>query len=368
MASRSVVVFGGDRAALSVAARLALEGHSVVLWEPPSAGEALPAPCQHPRLKVDGAGGQREATLAAATTDPFEALAAADVLLACAAPEGPAALAELVLPLIEGRHTLVVLGGGLHALAAAKWLRDHGRSDLPTLAGSDTAPLASLGFDDGRLQVAAAATHVGFGVFPARRSDATIGVLADFFPGAVAHAHVIAAALASVEPMLRATALLMNLGAEKRSRVESSPFQDGFTESVARVAELLDGERMALAAALGLSLPSCPEALHAWGLSPRGDLWSAVNGSLALARWRDEVSRRDRLVSDVARGIGVWVQLADQLGVPAPLTRSVVALCDAAITTGPPASGWSLEDLGIAGMSAESLRRFLTDASDNQAI
>jgi opine dehydrogenase len=366
--SRSVVVFGGDRAALTVATRLALDGHSVVLWEPPSSDESLPTPCERPRIEVESANGAREATLVAATADPFEALAAADMLLAWAAPDGLAVMAELVLPLIESRHTLVVLGGGLHALAAARWLRDHGRSELPTLAASDTAPVADLGFKYDRLRVAVPTTHVGFGVFPAHQTEVTITALADLFPGAVAHPHVIAAALASVEPMLRAIALLMNLGAAERSRVGSSVFEDGFTESVASVAEVLDGERMALAAALGLCLPSSAEALHAWGLSPRGDLWSAVNGSFALARRSDEISPDDRLASDVARGIGVWVELADQLGVPAPVARSLVALCDAASTANRQASGWSLEDLGIAGMSAESLRRFLTDGSDDQAI
>ena len=366
--SRPVVVFGGDRAALTVAARLALDGHSVVLWEPPSAGDSLPAPCERPRIEVEGAGGAREATLAAATADPFEALAAADVLLACAPPDGLGAIAELVLPLIEARHTLVVLGGGLHALAAAKWLRDHGRSDLPTLAGSDTTPIAGLDLSSGRLRVGATAVHTGFGVFPALRTDVVIAALADLFPGAVAHAHVVAAALASVEPMLRATALFMGLGAAERSRVEFSPFRDGFSESVARVAEVLDGERMALAAALGLSLPSSAEMLHAWGLGPKGDLWAAVNGSFALARWSDEVSPADRLASDVARGMAVWAELADQLGVTAPLTRSLAALCDAAMATGPQASGWSLEDLGVAGMSVQRLRRFLIEGSDDQMM
>jgi hypothetical protein len=365
--SRPVVVFGGDRAALVVAARLALDGHAVVLWQPPSAGEPLPVPCEQPRIGLWEAGGEREATLAGATTDPFEALAAADVLLACAATGDLAEISALVLPLIESRHTLVVLGGGLHALAAAKWLRDRGRSDLPTLAGSDTLPFAGLGCGADRLQVTAVATNVGFGVFPAHRTAAAMTVLADLFPGGRAHAHVVAAALATVEPMLREATLLTNLGAAARLRSRFSLFEDGFTPEVARVAEALDGERLALAAALGLSLPTSAQALHEWGLSPAGDLWAAVHGSFVLTRRTGEcASGAGGLAVGRPFGMRVWVELAGRLGVPVPVAVSLAAIRAAAdsSTTGP---GWSLDDLGLTGPTAEAIRGFLSTGLGERA-
>jgi opine dehydrogenase len=366
--SRSVVVFGDDRAALAVAGGLALAGHDVVLWESPSADIPVAVPCERPLIRLSGAGGEREATLAAATSDPFEALAAGDVLLTCASPHGLSAVADQVLPLIEPRHTMVLLAGGLHPLAAAKWLHDRGRSGLPTLVASDTAPFAGLSFAGDRLHIAAAAAHVGFGVFPACRTEATIAVLADLFPGATAHAHVLAAALATVEPMLRATALLMNLGAVERPRAGFSLFEDGFTQGVTRVAEALDGERLALGTALGLDLPVAAEALHAWGLSPDGDLWAAVNGSFALTQASDaDLSVAGRLAADVAFGLRAWVELADQLDVPAPLARSLMELFKAAMSVGLADSGWSLDDLGIAGMSGAALQRFLATGDDESA-
>ena len=363
MPSRSVVVIGGDRGAQVVAARLALEGHAVVLWQPPSPGEPLSVPGAKPCIKLGGAGGDRDATLDAATADPFEAFAVADVVLASAPPEGLGAIADVMLPLIEPRHTLVVLGGGLHALVAAKWLRDRGRGDLPTLAGSDTTPVAVLDVDGDRLRVLAVVERLGFGVFPAVRTEATMAVLADLFPGAKAHAHVLAAALAAVEPMVRDAALLMNLGAVEPSRAGFSVFDQCFTESVARVTEVLDAERLALSAALGLDLPTAAEALSAWGLSPRGDLWAAVNGSFALTRGVGDVSPSAGPAAHTAWGMCVWAELADQLAVPAPLTRSLWAV-SAAAGAGHGAAGWSLGDVGLDGMSAETMLRMLAGGSD----
>ena len=178
-----------------------------------------------------------------------------------------------------------------------------------------------------------------------------------------------AAGLAAVEPFLLAPALLMNLGAIEGRDSGFTPFEDGFSPSIARVAEALDAERLALAGALGLDLPTAAETLHAWGLSPSGDLWSAVNGSFALTRpSRTAVAEAGRLADSVAFGLRPWVELADLLDVPAPLARSLVALYEAVKGAGATDEGWSLGDLGVAGMNVAALQRFLATGSDETQV
>ena len=149
-----------------------------------------------------------------------------------------------------------------------------------------------------------------------------------------------------------------------RPRPAASLFDDAFTPAVARVAEALDGERLALAAALGLDLATAAESLHAWGLSPRGDLWSAVHGSFALTQTPDADARQAGwLADDATFSLRPWVELGEQLGVPMPLARSLLAVYDAAVAAETQPASWSLEDLGIAGMSAADLGRFLVTGS-----
>jgi opine dehydrogenase len=369
MLSRSVVILGGDHGALAVAGRLALDGHHVVLWEAPGSQRAGVSSSERTRLTLSGVGGGAVATIATATADPFEALAAGDLLLTCAPPHAQETLARLVLPLVEPRHTLVLLSGGLSSLTHAKWLRDRGRVDLPTLVTSDTAPFVANGLAPDRLHVSAVAAHVGFGVFPSCRTDAATAMLENLFPGARAHAHVVAAALATVEPFLRAPALLMSTGIKGLPRPGASLFDDAFTPAVARVAEALDGERLALAAALDLELPTAAESLHAWGLSPRGDLWSAVNGSFALTQTPDADARQAGwLADDATFGLRPWVELGEQLGVPMLLAGSLLALRDAAVEPDGRRLGWSLDDLDIAGLKAAALGRFLAAGAADPVI
>jgi hypothetical protein len=365
--SGAVVVLGGGGAGLALAGRLALDGHRVVLWEAPLGREPGVLPGECPQLRFGGAGGEAVATLAAATSDPFEAMAAGDVLLSCASPRERTGFTDLLLPLVEPRHTLVLMPGSLGSLAHAKWLRDRGRGagGLPTLVESDTPPLVGHALGPDRIQLSAIVANPGFGVFPACRTVAAMVMLRELFPGAQAYAHVVAAALAAVVPFLRAPASLMNAGALARTGAAFSLFEDGFTPGVARVAEALDAERLALAAALGLDLPAAAEALCAWGLGPRGDLWAAVNGSFALTRTPDsETTPADRLAGDVDYCLRPWVELADQLDVAAPPCRERVGGKDGATRPGRRQTGWSLDDLGIAGMTAAALGRFLDTGND----
>ena len=364
MSNRSVVVLGGDAAALAVAGRLALDGHGVVLWEVPSAQESGLTGCELPRLALSGAGGDAVATLAAVTLDPFEALAAGDVLVVCALSHAQA-FTDLVLPLLEPRHTLLLLPGNLGSLTTARWLRDRGRADLPTLVESDTAPFVAQRLAADRVHVSASVADLGFGVFPADRTAATLAVLQGLFPQARALAHVLAAALAGPEPFLRAPALLMSAGAVARRRTGCSLFEDGFTPAVARVAAALDVERQALGAALGIDLPSAPETLNALGLAPRGDLWAAVNGSFTLTHTPYPYALPAAgLADDGVLGLRPWAELAEQLGVPSPVLASLLTLFDAADGLDRSRAGRSLADLGLAGMNAAALGRFLTTGSD----
>jgi opine dehydrogenase len=359
VSSRSVVVLGGDPAAATVAARLARDGYEVVLWEAPAAREPGIGPCERPRLRLSGAGGEAVVTLAATTSDPFAALAASDVLLTCGLSRAPA-FTDLVLPLLEPRHTLVLLSDSLGSLACAKWLRDRGRGELPTLVESDTVPFVGHRLAPDHLFVSAAVTSPSFGVFPARRTEAVQTLLTDLFAGARVQAHVLAVALAALEPFLRVPALLMSAGAAEHPRPGCSLFEDGFSPAVARVAEALDGERLALAAALGLDLPTAAEALHAWGIAPHGDLWAAVNGSFTLTHAAAGAAEpADSLAGDAAFVLRPWTELGDHLGVPVPICRSLLTLIDAANGADQGQPGRSLDDLGIAGLDAAALDRFL---------
>jgi hypothetical protein len=356
MASQRVVVAGTDDEALLVAGRLTLAGHEVVLLR--SAADA-PWPggadvAAGVRLRTPG--GDRDLALAGVTSDPFEALAGCDAVLSCAPPHRLDTVTSLVLPLLEPGHVLVFLPGRLCSLAGAAWLRGRGRVDLPALVECDVAPFAGRRLVDGRLDLLSEAALPGFGVFPGGRASQAWPVLAELFPGAHLHPHVVAAALAAPQPFLRAAAGVVNAGAAGEPGDAAIPL--GFTPGVARLAGLLDRERLALARTLDLELPAAPDMLHRWGLAPLGDLWAAVNGSFVLAHATlGEGPPGAHLRDDLVFCLRPWIELATHLGVPMPLASSLLTVFEALAAE--EGGGWSLDDLGLAGLDAGGLLGYL---------
>ncbi len=355
MAGHRVLCVGTHPESLLLGGCLTLAGHEVVLLETRPPGSKADAGAAGQSLRLLTASGEHDVRFAAVTSDPFEALGASDVVLICTPPHALSAVMALVLPLAEPRHTLVFLPGGLSGLACATWLRDRGRVDLPTFAASDAAPFSGRALADGRTEVLAATAMPGFGVFPSSRADAVWPVLADLFPGAHLFPHVAAAALASPLSFVRAPALLLNAG----SRVAGeTPFAAGFTREVARVAAALDAERLALGAALGLDLAAAPQTLSRWGIAPLGDLWATVHGSFVLtSAGASDAAADDQLADDVRYCLRPLVDLADELRVPLPLTRALVTLGTALDGRGE--EGWSLTDLGLAGVATGGFARYL---------
>jgi opine dehydrogenase len=359
-----VVVLGGGNTAFSVAAKLGLEGYEVVLWEAPAQAATL-APIRETRqVRLAGAGGEGTATLAHITTDPGEALAAGDVLLAPVPSYAHAAFGELLLPHLRPEHLLVLLPGNLGSLAFARWLRARGVTlgeRGPLLAESDTAPYVCRKTAPDTATIWGVVPAMGIGVFPAARTEEAVARLARFFPGCTPYPHALAAGLGAMNPIVHPPGVLMNAGRVEYSRGEFYFYEEGVTPGVVRVIEALDAERRALGAAFGLALLPVAEAFHAAGFGPQGDLWATINGSRMLTQLRAPGSLQTRWLSeDVPFGLRTWAELGEQAGVPMPVARALVTLADRVMGVDSWASGRSLADLGIAGLDMGAIHALLT--------
>jgi opine dehydrogenase len=361
--AETVVVLGGGNTAFSVAAKLALEGRRVFLWEAPEQAAAI-APIQERRqIRLTGTGGEGTATLAGVTTDPAEALAAGNLLLAPVPSYAHAAFATHLLPHLRREHILALLPGNLGSLAFAKQLAGKGLvpgETGPAIAESDTAPYVcrKLGLDHAHIWGVAAG--MGIGVFPAAHTERVLAALAPLFPGAQAYPHAVAAGLGAMNPIVHPPGVLMNAGRVEYSKGEFYFYEEGVTPGVVRAIEALDAERRALGEALGLRLLPVADAFHAAGFGPKGDLWGAINGSRMLTQLKAPGSLQTRWLSeDVPYGLRTWAELGEQLGVPTPVARALVTLGDAVMGTDSWKTGRSLADLGIAGMARAVLEGYL---------
>ena len=352
----AVVVLGGGNTAFSVAAKLALEGHDVALWEHASHASTLAPIVDRREIRLTGTGGAGVARLAMVTTDARAALGFADVLIAPVPSYAHAPLVEAIGEYLEPRHILALTPGNLGTLAVAELLRrSRPSSTLPLLVETDTAPYVCRKLAPEHAHIWGVVPAMGAGTYPASRSAEAMARLASFFPGMVANTHVLETALNATNPIMHPVGVLMNAGRIERSQGEFRFYEEGVTPAVARVISSLDDERRAVGRALGLSLPEVASLYHHAGFGPRGDLWEVINGSRMLTPLRAPGSLDTRWLSeDTPYALATWVELGDALGVPMPVAGAAVTLATA-LMGGAPHGRRTLADVGLSGLNADGI-------------
>ena len=352
-------MLGGGNTAFSVAAKLALEGQRVALWEAPEHENAV-TPVRHTRaIQLSGTGGEGRAQLALVTTDAGEALDAGRVLVAPVPSYAHAAFAAHLVPHLTGEHILALTPGNLGSLFFARALRQAGKSEGsggPLLVESDTAPYVCRKLGPDHAHIFGVVPAMGIGAFPASRTQEAVEALTPYFPGVQPYPHVVAAGLGAMNPIVHPPGVLMNAGRIERSHGEFYFYEEGVTPGVVRVITALDAERRAVGEALGLRLLPVADAFHAAGFGPQGDLWATINGSQMLTAMRAPGSLQTRWLSeDVPYGLRTWVELGEALGVEMPVARACIALGDAVMGVESWRIGRSLADLGIDGLDRQAL-------------
>ena len=319
-------VLGGGNTAFSLAAKLSLDGHAVMLWEHPDFAWTIEPIRASLTIHLEGPAVSGTATLAGVTTDPAEALAWADTLVCSVPSYAHNAFIEQLAPFLRPNHLLLLMPGNLGALAFAEALAEQGAAGT-VVVESDTAPYVCRKLAPDRAVIWGMVDRLGVGVFPSSQTNEVLPAIQQLFPGAAAYADAVECGLSAMNPVVHPAGVLMNAGRVEKSRGEFYFYDEGVTPAVCAVIEQVDAERLAIGAALGYDLVPVADAFHAAGFGPRGDLWSVINGSRMLTALRAPGSLETRWLSeDVPYGIATWAAIADDLGIETPVMDALVAL------------------------------------------
>jgi opine dehydrogenase len=370
MSVSSLSILGGGNTAFAVAANLTLAGFHVTLCELPAFRHTVEPLLATRQIALDGVAYRDTACVRAVTTDVAEALAANDLVLLIVPAYAHRPFAEACAPHLRRGQTVVLMPGTLGSLEFVRVVRERRGPDLfagadgLAVAETDTAPYVCRKTGPVSAHVWGVVSGLGVGVYPAARTAAVCGALAELFAGARPYANVLACGLAAMNPVVHPAGVLLNAGRIERSRGDFYFYEEGVTPAVCHLIYAVDRERRAVAAALGLDLPPVDEAFHQAGFGPRGDLWATINGSRMLTPLRAPGSLEGRwLTEDVPYGLGAWVSLGEQFGVHTPILRSLIQLTSAAVGMDLWAAARTTKELGIAGLGREELLRYVEGGS-----
>ena len=364
----ALTILGGGNTAFAVAANLALRGVAVTLCEHPDYAWTL-EPVQAERaIHLAGVAETGTAQIHQLTTSAAVGLHN-DLLLLIAPAYAHRPFAEFCAPHLRDGHIVVITPGTLGALEFANVVRAAGNDSEILFAETDTAPYVCRKTAPDSAHIWGVVTGLGLGVFPAAGTETVADALQELFtrdgrsgqPTAISpYTNVLACGLSAMNPVVHPPGVLMNAGRVEYARGEFYFYEEGVTPTVANVIYAVDAERRKIGRALGFDLTPVDAAFHQAGFGPKGDLWATINGSRMLTQLRAPGAVDTRwLTEDIPYGLAAWSLLGAQLGVEAPMMRSLVVLAGAALQRDFWQEARTPARLGVAGMDRQAMTAFV---------
>lgn len=367
-AARTFAVLGAGHAGFALAGHLALRGFSARLWN--RTAEALGPVQAAGGLWLDrtsrrgGSHARAFAPVELATDDLASAVRGAGAVLVATTATAHRDLARALAPHLSAGQ-LVVLNPGRTGGALefrAELLRAGGPEAL--VAEAETLAFACRRGPGAEVTLHGLKRRVRLAAFPARRTAEALHRLRPAFPQFRPAEHVLATGFANLGAVFHPAPLLLNLG-RAEAGLSFEHYTDGVTESVGRVMERLDAERVAVARAFGVRTPTALEWLRLTYGTPRpadGRLRTALRATSAYAGIPAPGSWDARyLTEDVPTGLVPLSELGRLARVPTPVADALIALASAVAGRDFRREGRTLARLGLAGRRPAEIVRFVVE-------
>ncbi len=349
----AVVVVGAGVGGLAVAARSALRGcaTSVVDIDPAVVAAVSGG------IEVQGRE-QGFAPIVTATTRAEDVIADADLVIVCTqAPQLPD-VARTLDPLLRADQVVLVKPGCTGGALEFRNVASRARGLGTIFAEADAFVFGCQVPKPGVVRITSVKRSFAVATVPADAVSRTVKLVQTVFPEAREADSVLHTGLSNMNAILHVAPVLANVA---RIELESEAFDfygEGVTPGVARVMEVHDRERLAVADALGVSLPSVRDWISAtYGVgcddlhSGIAQLSSEVYGPVPAPATLEHRF----LTEDVECGAVPITSLGRQLGVDVSVTAHSVTLASTLLGRDLEASGRTTGRLGLNGLGASEI-------------
>jgi opine dehydrogenase len=272
-------------------------------------------------------------------------------------------LARSLAPLLrDGQIILLIQGNTGGSLVVRRALDAAGCRAAVDVAEMDNYPYSCWRLSPTRIRPIVMKRGLQIAAFPGRRIASVFPRLSPLFPHSVAAPTVVYTGFMNANAMLYVANCVANAG--KIDRGENYKFYaEGVTPSVARLYEAINAERVAVAAALGASVPTLADWFdRTYGV--RGEtlvetcqrLTTNSDGPYQATRTPKSFEHK-YVTEDVPVGLMPMSALGRAVGVPTPAIDAVIEMVRHMAGKDFTAEARTLERMGLAGMDAARIRR-----------
>ena len=302
-----------------------------------------------------------------ATNDLRSAVDGADMIILVTGGNAQAAAARSLAPLLQdGQGILLVQGNTGGSLLVRRALDEAGCLADVAVAEMDNYPYSCRRLAPTRIRPIVAKRWLQIATFPGNRIARVHGRLARLFPQAVAAPNPLYTGFTSANAMLHVANCVGNA-----ARIEGGDgykfYAEGVTPAVARLHQAIDAERVAVAAALGASVPTLEEWFdRVYGVREASLVETCrrltYNSDGPYQATGTPVSLDHKFITeDVPTGLIPMSALGVAAGMPTPAIDALVEIARRMTGRDFAAEARTLARLGLSGMAASEIGRVMNE-------
>jgi opine dehydrogenase len=356
----NVTVVGSGNGGLAVAAEWAQNGHRVSVYSAAEhAHDNIPALAANGGIHSEGrlAGFM---PIAYAGTDIEAALDGAEVVFVVGPAFATEPHARAMAPHLHTGMVVIICPTSCVGTLAFKRAANLPVSDDSVLVGeTSTLPYASRADGQGTVHVY---HRFDTGLFaaavPRAGTPRLLETLRQVYPATEAAASILQTSLQNGNPVIHPAVTLLNAGLLERTHGGFKFYEEGITPSVGRLMEAVDRERLAIAAALGVTVLSEPDVGVLEGYMVESNYttgYSTAPGFRGIGA-PDRIDSR-YLTEDIGYSMVFWTDLARRMTVETPVMDAIIAIGSVVLGEDVRARGArTLKSTGLAEMTGEQLR------------
>ncbi len=346
-------VIGAGCGGKSMAAELKAQGAQVALSD--RNAETIETIQQAGSIRLTGKI-ELEGTPDLLTTDNAAVAKDANVVMVVTTTDAHDAVAASIAPVLRDGQVIVLNPGMfLGSVAFHAALKRAGCTADVTVAETADLMYTCRMAPDGTVFHSGLKKSMRFAAEHAADTEKVGKLLQPWFPVLTPVENILYTGLSSMGAALHCVPMLMNA-----NRIDCGErfeyYTQGITQSVARLCEAVDHERVALAAALGIQVAGAVQGLRAaYGLDGK-TLYDCVTGCKAYAGIMAPSTLEHRFCREDTYGsLTAYASVADTIGVPTPAIHAVITCISLITGVDYMTVGRTAERMGVAGMTAAQI-------------
>lgn len=296
------------------------------------------------------------------TTELAPAVEGADIIIVCTGGTYQEALARSLAPLLhDGQILLLIQGNTGGSLVVRRALDSAGCRAQIDIAEMDNYPYSCWRLGPARIRPIVRKRWLQIASFPGNRIGAVFPRLSPLFPEAVAAPSVVATGFTNANAMLHVANCVANAGRIDRGETYKF-YAEGVTPAVARLYGAINAERVVVAAAYGVAVPT----LEDWFERVYGVRGATLDETCRLLTTNSDGPYQATgtpsswthkyIAEDVPVGLMPMSALGAAANVPTPAIDAVIRLAEILACSDFTAEARTLDRMGLAGMQAGQIR------------